>query len=137
MNVQNEVYICCKKLQMELKGLGLSKDDYEPRLTKLMNWSGSLYSFVDGEISRQKCLDATKIRKKFQRELTLFKRFLRRDNRMYTPVVQAQITKLEAIHKSFQRSLDKADHFYRRENEEFWASCSGSSIEGNWMSDHF
>lgn len=137
MNVQNEVYICCKKLQMELKGLGLSKDDYEPRLTKLMNWSGSLYSFVDGEISKQKCLDATKIRQKFQGELDQLKMFLRKSNRMYTPVVQAQITKLEAIHKSFQRSLDKADHFYRREDEEFGASCSGSSIEGNWMSDHF
>lgn len=137
MNVQNEVCIFCKKLQQELKGLGIPKAQYEPRTTKLMNWSRILYSSVDGWVSREKCSEAMIIRQKFQGELAQLKMFLRKSNRMYTPVVQAQITKLEAIHKSFQRSLDKADHFYRREDEEFWASCSGSSIEGNWMSDHF
>lgn len=137
MNVQNEVCIFCKKLQQELKGLGIPKAQYEPRTTKLMNWSRILYSSVDGWVSREKCSEAMIIRQKFQGELAQLKMFLRKSNRMDTPVVQAQITKLEAIHKSFQRSLDKADHFYRREDEEFWASCSGSSIEGNWMSDHF
>lgn len=137
MKVQNEVCICCRKLQQELKGLGLPKGDYEPRTTKLMNWSKILYSSADGEVSREKCSEAMTIRRKFQRELAQLKRFLRKSNRMYTPVVQAQITKLEAIHKSFQRSLDKAAHSYRREDEDLWASCSGSSIEGNWMSDHF
>lgn len=137
MKVQNEVCIFCKKLQQELKGLGIPKAQYEPRTTKLMNWSRILYSSVDGWVSREKCSEAMIIRQKFQGELAQLKMFLRKSNRMYTPVVQAQITKLEAIHKSFQRSLDKADHFYRREDEEFWASCSGSSIEGNWMSDHF
>lgn len=65
MKVQNEVCICCRKLQQELKGLGLPKGDYEPRTTKLMNWSRILYSSVDGEMSRGKCLEAMTIRRKF------------------------------------------------------------------------
>ena len=125
MNVQNEVNICCKKLQMELKGLGIPKAQYEAGITKLMNWSRILYSSVDGEMSRGKCLEAMTIRQKFQGELAQLKMFLRKSNRMYTPVVQAQITKLEAIHKSFQRSLDKAYHSYRREDEDLWYDFSG------------
>lgn len=125
MKVQNEVCICCKKLQQELKGLGLPKGDYEPRTTKLMNWSRILYSSVDGEMSRGKCLEAMTIRQKFQGELVQLKRFLRKDHRMYTPVVQAQIERLEAIHKFFQHSLDKANHRYRREDEDLWYDFSG------------
>ena len=125
MNVQNEVNICCKKLQMELKGLGIPKAQYEAGITRLMNWSRTLYSSVDGWVSREKCSEAMIICRKFQGELVQLKRFLRKDNRMYTPVVQAQITKLEAIHKSFQRSLDKAYHSYRREDEDLWYDFSG------------
>ena len=65
------------------------------------------------------------IRQKFQGELDQLKRFLRKGNRMYTPVVQAQIEKLESIHKFFQRSLDKADHSYRREAADSWYDFSG------------
>ncbi len=125
MKVQNEVCICCKKLQQELKGLGIPKAQYEAGITRLMNWSRTLYSSVDGEMSRGKCLEAMTIRQKFQGELAQLKMFLRKSNRMYTPVVQAQITKLEAIHKSFQRSLDKAYHSYRREDEDLWYDFSG------------
>ena len=125
MNVQNEVNICCKKLQMELKGLGIPKAQYEAGITRLMNWSRTLYSAVDGGLSRKKCSEAMIIRRKFQGELVQLKRFLRKGNRMYTPVVQAQIEKLESIHKSFQRSLDKADHSYRREAADSWYDFSG------------
>ena len=58
MNVQNEVNICCKKLQMELKGLGIPKAQYEAGITRLMNWSRTLYSSVDGWVSREKCSEA-------------------------------------------------------------------------------
>ena len=125
MKVQNEVCICCKKLQMELKGLGIPKAQYEAGITRLMNWSRILYSSVDGGVSREKCSEAMIIRRKFQGELVQLKRFLRKGNRMYTPVVQAQIEKLESIHKSFQRSLDKADHSYRREVADSWYDFSG------------
>ena len=125
MKVQNEVCICCKKLQQELKGLGLPKGDYEPRTTKLMNWSRILYSSVDGEMSREKCSEAMTIRRKFQGELVQLKRFLRKDHRMYTPVVRAQIERLEMVHKFLQRSLDKAYHSYRREEEDLWYDFSG------------
>lgn len=125
MNVQNEVNICCKKLQMELKGLGIPKAQYEAGITRLMNWSRTLYSSVDGWVSREKCSEAMIIRRKFQGELVRLKRFLRKDHRMYTPVVQAQIERLEAIHKFFQHSLDKANHRYRREDEDLWYDFSG------------
>lgn len=125
MNVQNEVNICCKKLQMELKGLGIPKAQYEAGITRLMNWSRTLSSSVDGRVSREKCSEAMIIRRKFQGELVQLKRFLRKDHRMYTPVVQAQIERLEAIHKFFQHSLDKANHRYRREDEDLWYDFSG------------
>lgn len=125
MNVQNEVNICCKKLQMELKGLGIPKALYEAGITRLMNWSRTLSSSVDGWVSREKCSEAMIIRQKFQGELVQLKRFLRKDHRMYTPVVQAQIERLEMVHKFFQHSLDKANHRYRREDEDLWYDFSG------------
>ncbi|MBO5690785.1 MAG: hypothetical protein J6R96_02870 [Spirochaetaceae bacterium] len=125
MNVQNEVNICCKKLQMELKGLGIPKAQYEAGITRLMNWSRTLDSSVDGWVSREKCSEALIIRRKFQGELVQLKRFLRKDHRMYTPVVQAQIERLEMVHKFLQRSLDKAYHSYRREDEDLWYDFSG------------
>ncbi len=125
MKVQNEVCICCKKLQQELKGLGIPKAQYEAGITRLMNWSRTLYSSVDGWVSREKCLEAMIIRRKFQGELVQLKRFLRKDHRMYTPVVQAQIERLEMVHKFLQRSLDKAYHSYRREKEDLWYDFSG------------
>ena len=125
MNVQNEVNICCKKLQMELKGLGIPKAQYEAGITRLMNWSRTLHSSVDGWVSREKCSEAMIIRQKFQGELVQLKRFLRKDHRMYTPVVQAQIERLEMVHKFLQRSLDKANHRYRREDEDLWYDFSG------------